>query len=130
MNRWLVLIISFFLCTTAWADFNSPFKDFAPNRANQIFTDTSGLNSPLSASDTTVQQALETLSLYSSKVTAIIGCETSDPYCYRYSPTTLTLWMSSTQVHDWTITGAIEYLLLETGDFILLEDGTSKILLE
>ena len=131
MNKLIIFVIIFFVCAIAYADFNSPFTDFGPNSADQIFTDTGRwpTGGILGASDTTVQNSLQTLS-NASNPTSIVQCTTDQDYCFQYSPTTLSLWMSGNQVHDWTIVEAAEFLLLESGDFLLLEDGISKLQLE
>lgn len=134
MNKWLVLIISFFLCTTAFANFNAPFKDFAPNRADQIFTDTSEFNNPdqgiLGASDTTVQQALDTLNRGASTVSAILQCETSDDFCFRYTSSQLILYVNGTIQVRWPSIVIVEKLLLGDGlSNLLLDDGTSVLLI-
>lgn len=73
----LIIILCFFLLSSpdSSANFVASFQDFAPDRANQIFTDVTGFPDPLSASDVTIQQALETLNARSCKVET--DCSTS-----------------------------------------------------
>lgn len=133
MNKIFITVFFLLLATSVYADFNSPFSDFGSNTANTIFTDTGSFNDSgiLGASDTTVQRALQSLSENASDVTAIEQCDRTDNYCYEYSPTTLTLWMSNNQVHDWTVTLADAFLLLDDGiSYILLDDGVSKIIIK
>ena len=129
MKRWILIFL--LIASPVYAQpFMGGFHNFGSDQANGTFTatDNFGGKGPLGASDVTVQQALETLD--SNGGTLILAYETSDDFCFTYTPTTLSLFMSSNQVHDWTIVTADEFLLLESGDFLLLEDGVSKLVLE
>ena len=82
MNKWIFLLIFLLFTTVVYADFNSPFTDFAPNRANQIFTDTTNFDGILDASNTTAQTALETLDELKQ---ASVPCVTTDDWCFVFS---------------------------------------------
>lgn len=71
MNKWFFIIV-LLITTPCYAQFGD-FNDFGPTHSNQIFNDTSKFLSPLSASDVTVQTALQTLASQS------VGGSTS--YC-------------------------------------------------
>ena len=73
MNKRISTIIFLFLLISqpVKADtFGGAFQDFSPNFAYQIFTDTTNFDNALSASDVTVQLALDTLDYWASQPTA------------------------------------------------------------
>lgn len=61
MNKIIFIIFILFLSVPCYAQWGSPFTDFGTNSASQIFVDTSGFGGQLDSTDTTVQEALETL---------------------------------------------------------------------
>lgn len=102
------------------------YIDYAGNLAYQILNDTTKFVGILGASDTTVQQALEKLSIYASTVTAILQCDTSDDFCFVYDSNVLALWVNGSKMSQWPDV-AVEYTLLlddgVSGYKLLLDDG-------
>jgi len=128
MNKWIFLLIFLLFTTVVYADFNSPFTDFAPNRANQIFTDTTNFDGILDASDTTVQSALETLDdLTQSGVPCVIA---ADDWCFAFANNQLILYVEGVSQAKWpqTSTASTDVVLLETGDGLLLETGDGMLI--
>lgn len=132
--------ILFFLCFIGIAqaqNFTGGAFDFSNNHASGIFTDTSKFTyGILSASDYTVQRSLQTLDqrLGASGASIIINCDKDvDAFCFVYDTGSeqLALWVNQTQQAVWpALSTAIDVLLLETGDKLLLENGADAILLE
>lgn len=133
MHRLWIVFLIILITTDSYAHFMGNFMDFSPNHANQIYTDTTLFSEPngvLGASDFTVQRALQTLNASGSTVTSILNCQTSDDFCFEFASQVLILWVRGSQQAQWPIEFIANRVLLESGDLILLEDGTSKILLE
>ena len=135
MTKLILVIIIFFISCASLSAQPAMFTDFGPNFSNQLFNDTSKFVGILGASDTTVQQALEDLSLFASTVNAILQCETSDDFCFVYNSTDqqLVLYVNGAIQVKYPQTAAVagtDVLLLESGDKLLLENGVDSILLE
>jgi len=129
------IIFFLLIASVAHAQHGSGYVDFGSDFANSTYNDTDLFSGPgiLGASDVTASLAFQTLD--ASGVTLITACAITDSYCFQYSSTTqqLTLYVNgSAQVAYPQLAAAIgtDILLLESGDALLLENGTDSILLE
>ena len=123
------------------------FNDFSSNFANGIYTDVTKFTpgEPLGASDITVQLALQTINAFlqtdnlvdvvcsSEKVNCIYDslsdCPTNDR-CFVYEDSVVKIYVNNVLQTQFPSVAVFDKLLLENGDFLLLEDGISKLLLE
>lgn len=129
MKKCIFIIILIFFVSLAYA---RDFGDVSSNKAKHIKTDTSLFQGNLGASDTTVQNALQTLSAMTQ---SDVSCETTDDWCFTYDSTNeqLSLYVNNVEQAIWPQTAAvsgIDILLLESGDGLLLENDVDSILLE
>ena len=105
------------------------------HRADRIRVDTSGFNGALDGTVVNVQIALDVLDGSVPISSFPAGCEGSPAafdFCFYYDPgeEVVELWVNGTEEQQWPSVATVNLLLLETGDFLLLEDGTSKLKLE
>ncbi len=147
MDKKLFFFILILFCankTFAQQTYGS-YVDYGSNFANGIYTDTRYFNgSPLGSSDVTVQVSLQTLNNFlttSNLVTTLcnqskINCiydESSDcpnsDRCFVYEDSMMKLYANGSLQAQWPSVAIFDKLLLEGGDFVLLETG-DKILLE
>lgn len=157
MNKWIILLAFIFVASIAYAqEFGFGFTDFPPNRADQMFTSTDNFSGILSASDVTVQLALETLAFGagaggitgvgnnctagvclngddSSEIELDSSSENSKIYFANKTGSGDTYFEfdpSAEQVHLY-VSGTKEqsWPSITTTGFLLLDDGTSYLLL-
>ena len=135
----LFFLIILGICSISRAqNFTGGFMDFGCNQADCINTDTSKFsgNGPLSASDITVQLALQTLAASTVSVCMSATEAGNKDFCFVYSQVDeqLSLYVKGTQQAIWpSVSAAVpvtDVILMETGDKILMENGTDNILLE
>ena len=126
----LLIILFLFLYTkiASAQQFMGGFENFSSSFANSIYASTVNFDGILNEDDDTVQEALDKID---DLTQSTIPCDkTTDDWCFEYDNNVLTLYVNQTAQWQWPETAVFDKLLLESGDFILLEDGTSKILLE
>jgi hypothetical protein len=123
------------------------FNDFGNNFANGIYTDVTKFTpgEPLGASDITVQIALQTINAFlqtdnliavlcaEGKINCIYDtlgdCPTTDR-CFVYEDNVVKVYVNNVLQVQMPSVAVFDNLLLENGDFLLLEDGVSKLRLE
>lgn len=151
MKKFLILFL--LICSPVLAqDAFGTFTDFGSNFADGIYTDVrffAGETSVLGASDITVQLSLQTLNAFlatdnlvsvlcgEGKINCIYDTLGDCPdnnrcFVYNQNDEQLIVYVNNTVQMKWPqLPAAVNYLLLETGDKLLLEDSaTDAILLE
>jgi len=139
MKTFFLTTILIFFTITAYA------RELPCNNAKCIKNDTTNYDNALSATDTRSQTSfetlddfldLETLATYlcdspqmNCWYTSLADCPDTDK-CFVYEDSVVRVYVNNGGEWQWPEEDVFDKLLLETGDFILLEDGTSKILLE
>ena len=132
MTKYIILFFLLIVSNVYAQNFTGGFVDFGPNYSTQIYNDINGFNGSgvLGASDVTVQDALQTLE---NMKQSDIPCLTTDDWCFEYDTPNrqLVLYVNSVIQAKWPQTASAgDFLLLESGDKILLENGTDAIFLE
>jgi hypothetical protein len=107
------------------------FGNMSPNTADQIFTFPDGWGQGLHASDVTVQNALDDLNMLVSNDVPDGPTSACDPSRMAYESGFLYVCVANATWERVALaTWVVGSLLQENGDFILQEDGSSKINIE